>query len=118
MVTKRNKRPDLASMDTMEAAAERLRAVAHPARLRMLDTLLQGEYAVHEIASFCGLSPSQTCEHLRFLQGRQILSSRRRGRTVYYRIAAPQIPGLLACIKKHCGAQSDPGRRTMKGNSR
>lgn len=118
MVTKQNKGPDLASMDAMEAAADRLRSVAHPARLRMLDALSQGEYAVHEIAEFCGLSPSQTCEHLRFLQGRQILSSRRRGRTVYYRITAVQIPGLLACIKKHCGAQSDPGKRTRKGNSR
>jgi len=118
MSAERTKEPELLSIDATEAAAECLKAVAHPARLRMLDALLQGEYAVHEIATLCGIRPNQTCEHLRLLQARQILTSRRNGRTVYYRITDPQIPGLLACIKKHCGAQSNPPRRTTKGNSR
>ncbi len=118
MATKKTKGPNLASMDAMEAAAECLRVVAHPARLRILDALLQGEYAVYEIASFCGLSPNQACEHLRLLLARQILTSRRKGRTVYYRITAPQIPGLLACIKKHCGSQMASHERTTKGNPR
>lgn len=108
----------LTSVETMESAAECLRAVAHPARLRMLDAMLQGEFAVHEIAMLCGISPNQTCEHLRLLQARQILASRRNGRTVYYRILAPQIPGLLACIKKNCGSQPNPPRRKTKGNTR
>ncbi len=111
------KKPDVKPAADMEAAAECLRAVAHPARLQMLDALLRGQYAVHEIASLCRLSPSQTCEHLRLLQARRILASRRVGRTVYYRILAPQIPGLLACIKKHCGNPSNPRGQTTKGNA-
>jgi DNA-binding transcriptional ArsR family regulator len=118
MSAKRTKEPEFLPMDALETAAECLRAVAHPVRLRMLDILLQGEYAVHEIAAFCRLSPNQTCEHLRLLQARRILTSRRNGRTVYYRIIAPQIPGLLACIKKHCGNESSFAKRTAKGNAR
>ena len=87
---------------TLEKAAECLKVMAHPVRLRMVNILMQGEFAVHEIAEVCKTSPNQTCEHLRLLKGHGLLSSERRGRTVYYKIASPQLPGLLECIQKNC----------------
>jgi ArsR family transcriptional regulator, zinc-responsive transcriptional repressor len=110
--------PDLVPMDALDAAAECLRALAHPARLRMIDILQQGEYPVHAIAAMCGTGPNQTCEHLRMLKGHGILDSRRQGRTVYYRIRAPHIPGLLACIRAQCGARPLPTTPNTKGTSR
>jgi DNA-binding transcriptional ArsR family regulator len=67
-----------------------------------VDILMQGEFPVHEIAEMCQLPPHQTCEHLRLLKGHGFLTSQRRGRTVYYRIIAPQLPGLLECVRKNC----------------
>ena len=92
----------LLEMDLINRAAECLKVMAHPVRLRMVDILMQGEFPVHEIAALCRTSPDQTCEHLRLMKGHGLLSSERRGRTVYYKIATPQLPGLIECIRKNC----------------
>ena len=86
---------------TLEAAAECLKVMAHPVRLRIVNLLMQGEFAVHEIAKLCRTSPNQTCEHLRLLKGHGFLSSERHGRTVYYKIVSPQLPNLIECIRKN-----------------
>jgi DNA-binding transcriptional ArsR family regulator len=83
-------------------AAECLKTMAHPARLKMVQLLMQGEFAVNSIAVMCHLSPNQTCEHLRLMQGRGFLTSRRDGRVVYYSIASPRLPALINCISSHC----------------
>ena len=89
--------------ELLEAAADCLKVMAHPTRLKIVDILMQGEFAVHEIAELAQTTPNQTCEHLRLLKGRGLLSSERRARTVYYKIASPQLPSLLNCIKSSCG---------------
>ncbi len=94
--------PNLLPMEALCQAAECLKVLAHPARLRMIDILMQGEYAVRQIAQLCELPPHQACEHLRLMQGHGLLSSQRRGRVVYYRIASPNLPGVLECIRRNC----------------
>ena len=69
MAKTKSKGPDLVPMEAMEAAAECLKVMAHPVRLRMVDILMQGEFPVHEIAELCGVGPHQACEHLRLMQG-------------------------------------------------
>jgi len=88
--------------ETLEEAAECLRVMAHPVRLRMVNILMQGEFAVHEIAELCETSANQTCEHLRLLKGHGLLSSERRGRTVYYKILSPRLPRIIQCIWAMC----------------
>jgi len=97
---------ELMPVEFLEQAAACLKVMAHPARLRMVDILMQGEFAVHEIAQLCELPPHQACEHLRLLKGQGFLDSERRGRTVYYRIASPRLPRLLECIRSTCGIRS------------
>ncbi|MEN6306826.1 MAG: hypothetical protein ABFD91_03645, partial [Anaerohalosphaeraceae bacterium] len=58
-----------------------------------------------EIATLCRISANQTCEHLRLMQGRGLLTSRREGKIVYYKIANPRLPGLIDCIRKNCEAK-------------
>ena len=85
-----------------EQAAQCLKVMAHPVRLKIVDILMQGDFAVHEIAELCDTSPNQTCDHLRLLKGHGFLTSKRQGRTVYYKILSPQLPGLLVCVRKNC----------------
>ncbi len=92
----------LLPIDMLERASECLKVMAHPVRLRIVNILMQGEFAVHEIADMCDCSQNQTCEHLRLLKGHDLLTSERKGRTVYYRIKSPQLPSLLECITKNC----------------
>lgn len=95
---------DNLSNQQLHEAAECLKVMAHPARLKIVQILMRGEFPVNEIASQCGLSANQTCEHLRLMQGRGFLNSRRDGKAVYYTIASPRLPSLLECISKHCKA--------------
>ena len=88
--------------DFLDCAAECLKVMAHPARLRMVEILMQGEFPVGRLAELCDLRPHQACEHLRLLKGHGLLDSDRRGREVYYRIVSPQLPKLLTCIRSCC----------------
>jgi ArsR family transcriptional regulator, zinc-responsive transcriptional repressor len=88
--------------EVFERAAECLRVMAHPVRLKMVELMMQGQFAVHELAELCRTTPNQTCEHLRLLKGHGLLSSHRKGRTVYYGIASPQLPRLIECLRKTC----------------
>jgi DNA-binding transcriptional ArsR family regulator len=97
---------ELVPMEVLEDAAACLKIMAHPVRLRIVDVLMHGEFAVHEIAEMCGVKPHQVCEHLRLMQGCGYLTSVRSGRAVYYKVASPNLPGLIGCIKKNCGRDS------------
>jgi len=92
----------LLPMEQMNLAAECLKVMAHPVRLRIVDILMQRQLPVYEIAELCETSPDQTCEHLRLMKGHGLLTSDRQGRTVYYKIASPRLPGLIDCIRKNC----------------
>jgi ArsR family transcriptional regulator, zinc-responsive transcriptional repressor len=95
---------ELLPRDFLDRAADCLKVMAHPARLQIVDILMQGEFPVGRIADLCNLAPHQTCEHLRLLKGHGLLDSERRGREVFYRIVSPQLPKLLTCIRSTCNA--------------
>ncbi len=96
-------------IDRYRSRADILKAMAHPVRLRMVDILMQGDYPVKDIAEMCGVKQHQACEHLRLMQSCRLLSSERRGQSVYYKIASAQLPLLLGCIRQHCGASTSEG---------
>jgi len=93
------KQIDMLPADTLNGAADCLKVMAHPVRLRIAEILMQGEFPVHEIARLCELSPHQTCEHLRLMKGFGMLDSERRGRSVFYRIVNQRLPKLIQCIR-------------------
>jgi len=98
--TRRHTRP--CPPDTMIAlgeAAECLRALAHPVRLRMVQLLLDGQYTVGELAEDCGIPDNVASENLRFMQRCGFLASRRDGRRVYYRVAEPHLKNIMACVE-------------------
>jgi DNA-binding transcriptional ArsR family regulator len=97
---------NLISEPILEAAADCLKVMAHPVRLRIVNILMMGEFPVHEIAALSRATPNQACEHLRLLKGHGLLTSLRKGRTVYYKIISPQLPGLLECIQKNCTVEN------------
>jgi DNA-binding transcriptional ArsR family regulator len=97
--------PDLLPLEALEKAADCLKVMAHPVRLRMVDLLMQGEYRVQDLSELCAVQPNQACEHLRLMKSCGLLGAERRGREVYYTIQSPQLPALLQCIRAHCGAK-------------
>jgi len=96
------RKPKLLPTGALEEAAACLKVMAHPARLQIVEVLMQGNFPVHKVAELCGLPPQQACQHLRLLLGYGLLVSERRGRAVYYKIASPRLPRLLECIRRTC----------------
>ena len=94
---------ELLPLEVLSEAAECLKVIAHPVRLRMVEILMQGEFPVHELARMCELPPHQACEHLRLMRAQRLLASERRGRAVYYRIESQRLPALMGCLRKTCG---------------
>src|SRR6056297_3401499 len=82
-----------------QQAAECLKTLAHPVRLRMVQLLLHGRFTVGEIAEDCEIHDNVASENLRLLQRCGFLASEREGRKVFYQIAEPHLAGLMNCIE-------------------
>lgn len=96
----------LTELEALAQAAECLRTLAHPHRLRMVQMLLQGRYAVGELAEACKLPTPMASEHLRLMQRCGFLTSEKEGRKVYYRVAEPHLKSILKCIEDRFGVAS------------
>lgn len=80
-------------------AAECLKTLAHPVRLRMVQLLLSGRYTVGELANDTGVADNVASEHLRLMQRCGFFTSEREGRRVYYQVAEPHLENIMACIE-------------------
>lgn len=94
----------LTDLKALGEAAECLRILAHPHRLRIVQMLLQGEYTVGELAEACELPSAMASEHLRLMQRCGFLSSEKEGRKVYYRVVEPHLASIMSCIEARFGA--------------
>jgi ArsR family transcriptional regulator, zinc-responsive transcriptional repressor len=100
--TVRRKPPQL-DLEVLAAAAECLRTLAHPHRLRIVEMLLTGEYTVGQLADACGIASHVASGHLRLMQHCGLLQQRREGRNIYYQVCEPCLGDFLACIAKRFG---------------
>lgn len=87
------------NVEDFAEAAECLKTLAHPVRLRILQMLLHGRYTVGELAADCGIRDHVGSEHLRLLQRCGLLDSQRVGRRVYYSVAQRHLAELMRCIE-------------------
>ncbi len=98
MATKTKSKPKK-DLDALGQAAECLKTLAHPVRLRIVQLLLHGRYTVGELAEDCEVPNNVASEHLRLLQRCGFLTSEREGRKVYYRVAEPHLEDIMNCIE-------------------
>ena len=94
----------LTDLESLEQAAECLKTLAHPHRLRIVQMLLRGRYAVGELAAACEIPSHMASEHLRLMQRCGFLASIKEGRSVFYEIAEPHLADLMACVTARFGA--------------
>ncbi len=97
-------KPEWMGLEALAQAAECLRVLAHPHRLRMIQMLLAGRYSVGELAEACDLPTPMASEHLRLMQRCGFLTSEKEGRHVYYAIAEPHLADIMSCIEARFGA--------------
>ncbi|HEX6034527.1 MAG TPA: metalloregulator ArsR/SmtB family transcription factor [Anaerolineales bacterium] len=75
--------------------AELFRAFSDTSRVRIMSALLDGEKNVNTLAALVGISESAVSHHMRSLRQTHLVSARRDGKEVYYRMDDPHIITLL-----------------------
>ncbi len=76
-----------------------VKALAHPARLFMVDRLAEREHCVCELAAMVGSDISTVSRHLARLREAGIVEDEKRGTQVFYRLAVPCVLKLFECVE-------------------
>lgn len=86
--------------EIFERQARICKAFAHPARLRILHRLGEGELGSSELQDQLGLSKTNISQHLAVLKSAGVLSTRRDGKQIYCSLAMPEIKQACQLIRK------------------
>ncbi|MDP4027736.1 MAG: metalloregulator ArsR/SmtB family transcription factor [Gallionella sp.] len=72
--------------EDIQQAAQAIKAIAHPLRLKILCVLGDREISVQDIVEQVGTSQSNISQHLAILRAKGVLATRKDANRVYYRI--------------------------------
>ncbi len=86
------------SIDQAAFAAETLKALGHPLRLRLVAALCEGDRTVTDLVNLTGARPATVSQQLRILRMRGLVRSRRSGGFATYHVADPGLCDLIRCI--------------------
>lgn len=83
-----------------EVKAELFKALAHPARVRALEVLAEGERTVGELQPLVGIESSHLSQQLGVLRHAGLVSTRKEGSSVVYSLRDQRVAELLAVAKQ------------------
>lgn len=82
-----------------ERAAQVLKALSNPRRLRVLCALCKGEKCVGDLEQIVGISQSALSQHLAKLREDRLVKTRREAQTIYYSVDNAAVQQLLTCLE-------------------
>jgi DNA-binding transcriptional ArsR family regulator len=90
---------DLAGLETKaQEVAHLLAAMANAKRLLVVCNLVDRERSVGELAAVVGLSPAALSQHLGKMRTLKLVTTRRDGQTIYYRLASREVREVLQAL--------------------
>ena len=81
-------------------AADIIKLLGHPERLKIVEVLERGEASVSEIREAVRLPQAIVSQHLARLRGANVVAARRDGVHVLYRVIEPKVHHVLTCIRE------------------
>lgn len=93
-------KPDENKAMLFEMQANICQALANPKRLQVLDLLKARELSVGDMVKAMGIPKANLSQHLAVMRQKGIVSARREGTTVYYRLARPRITEACAIMRE------------------
>ena len=82
-----------------QVKAEFFKTLGHPARIRILEVLREGERPVNELIPEVGIEPSHLSQQLAVLRRANLVRSRKVGSSVLYSVSEPRVFQLLELTK-------------------
>ena len=80
--------------------ADLFKALAHPARIRVLELLRDGEKSVTALQLALGIEGSTVSQQLAILRMKNLVDTRKSGNNIYYRLRDAQVNNLLAVARR------------------
>lgn len=106
--------------EALTLVAARFKVMSDPMRLRILNSLQEGEQSVTAVTEAVATSQPNVSKHLKTLQDAGMIARRQEGNAVYYRITDETIFQLceVVCnsIQQHLTVQANAFRRNQKAN--
>ena len=103
------------SDELLDLKANVLKALGQPTRLKILELLRNGERCVCEIFPAIKEEQSNVSRHLALMKAAGILTSRKQGQMVHYRVRDPQVfkllDGVSALLKSHVNERKTLARQ-------
>jgi len=90
----------LLDIDKLELAASKLRAIAHPMRIAIIDLLNEKQLSVTEIYEKLDIEQASASHHLNILKTKGVLASRRNGKKIYYSLKNQTLSEIIECINR------------------
>src|SRR3990172_1598517 len=84
------------------------KAFASPWRLRIVETLGDGECAVSHLVETLGISKSSVSQHLAIMREKGVVEHRREGGHVFYRLSNPKVLQACRLMREVLLAQLEP----------
>lgn len=86
-------------IDKLEKAASKLRAMAHPMRIAIVDLLTSNKkLTVTEIYNKLSIEQATASHHLNILKNKGLLDSKRDGKMILYSLKNDALSRLVDCI--------------------
>ena len=83
-----------------EMQAEICKTLTNPKRIEILNVLKNDEKTVTELVNALGASKANVSQHLAVMRHKGILSTRREGVNIFYRVANPKVIEACALMKE------------------
>ena len=88
--------------------------MANPTRLKIMNLLREGEKSVEELRNRLELPKSNLSQHLSILRQRRIVSTRRAGLNIYYKVANPKMIKACDILREVLFEQLQEAERLVK----
>jgi DNA-binding transcriptional ArsR family regulator len=106
---------DMPSPGVVEKAAEQLRILSDPTRLKLLWAMAQGETSVACLAELAGVTPTGASQHLAKLRMSGLVRARREGTFMFYTLENENVVQLLEFVLGE-DTTTIPSRQTLAKN--
>ena len=95
-------------MKPYQTQTQTFKALMHPTRLAILDILRDGEQCVCHMEAVFGLRQAHISQHLMVLRDAGLVTDRRDGWNIFYRVIKPEIYQVIDQMRAFSGTQSQP----------
>jgi DNA-binding transcriptional ArsR family regulator len=99
------------TIEILKLQAELCKSLSDPKRLHIIKELRENERTVGELTNILGIKQSNTSQHLAILRKIGVVSPRKEGNTVYYKLADVKIAEACDLVREVIAQQLQNSQR-------